>query len=114
ILGAIETFNSYGIEVVSGIIMGLDTDTPDTGAAIGRFIDISKIPLLTINLLYALPQTALHARLAREGRLLSDDEAASKVSNVRFKMPYDEVVKLWYDTIVEAYTPKKLLSRFAH
>ena len=31
ILGAIETLNSFGMEVVSGIILGLDTDTPDTG-----------------------------------------------------------------------------------
>ena len=31
-LGAIETLNGFGMEVVSGIIIGLDTDTPDTGA----------------------------------------------------------------------------------
>ena len=33
ILEGIETLNSYGMEVVSGIILGLDTDTPETGAA---------------------------------------------------------------------------------
>ena len=27
LLDAVETINSYGIEVVSGIILGLDTDT---------------------------------------------------------------------------------------
>ena len=31
IIGAIETLNGFGMEVVSGIIVGLDTDTPDTG-----------------------------------------------------------------------------------
>jgi radical SAM superfamily enzyme YgiQ (UPF0313 family) len=114
ILDAIAAFNSYGIEVVSGIIMGLDTDRPETGAAIRHFIDISNIPLLTINLLYALPRTPLHERLAREGRLLSDDEAAGKVSNIRFRQPYDAVVRQWFDTITDAYRPDKLLARFRH
>jgi len=112
ILDAVATFNRYGIEVVSGIIMGLDTDTLETGNAIRRFIDASGIPLLTINLLYALPKTPLHERLAREGRLLSDAEAADKVSNVSFRLPYDDVVRMWYDTITDAYRPDKLLSRF--
>jgi hypothetical protein len=30
LLDAVATINSYGIEVVSGIILGLDTDTPQT------------------------------------------------------------------------------------
>ncbi|HVO17500.1 MAG TPA: radical SAM protein [Alphaproteobacteria bacterium] len=114
ILDAVATFNSYGMEVVSGIIMGLDTDGPETGRAIRSFIDISNIPLLTINLLYALPRTPLHERLAGEGRLLSDDEAAGRVSNVRFRLPYDDVVRQWYDTVTDAYRPDKLLARFRH
>jgi hypothetical protein len=31
ILEGVRTINSYGMEVVSGIIMGLDTDKPETG-----------------------------------------------------------------------------------
>ena len=52
-----------GMEVVSGIIMGLDTDTAQTGRNILTFIEASNIPLLTINLLYALPKTPLFDRL---------------------------------------------------
>ena len=114
ILDAVRTFNRYGMEVVSGIIMGLDTDHARTGENILKFIDASDIPLLTINLLYALPKTALYDRLQAEGRVLSDDEAADKVSNVRFKMPYEQAVRMWYDTITEAYTPENLLKRFAY
>ena len=114
ILDAVATFNSYGLEVVSGIIMGLDTDGPETGSAIRRFIDVSNIPLLTINLLYALPRTPLYERLSGEGRLLTDKEAAGRVSNVRFRLAYDAVVAMWYDTITDAYRPDKLLARFRH
>ena len=36
ILEGVHTINSYGMEVVSGIIMGLDTDKPETGEALAR------------------------------------------------------------------------------
>ncbi|MFX5785499.1 hypothetical protein ABTE36_23685, partial [Acinetobacter baumannii] len=69
ILEGVQTLNSYGLEVVSGIILGLDTDKVDAGEGILEFIDQSQLPLLTINLLQALPRTPLYDRLKREGRL---------------------------------------------
>ena len=48
ILDAIETLNSFGMEVVSGIIIGLDTDTPESGEAVLEFVEQSQIPMLTI------------------------------------------------------------------
>src|SRR5882672_2869285 len=66
IMEAIQTLNNFGMEVVSGIILGLDTDKPETGQHLLEFIDASQIPLLTINLLQALPQTPLWDRLKRE------------------------------------------------
>jgi len=50
------------MEVVSGIILGLDTDKPETGQNLLEFIEASQIPLLTINLLQALPKTPLWDR----------------------------------------------------
>ena len=66
ILEGVETLNSYGMEVVSGIILGLDTDTPRRGERILDFIEASHIPMLTINLLQALPRTPLWDRLKRD------------------------------------------------
>jgi radical SAM superfamily enzyme YgiQ (UPF0313 family) len=111
ILGSIETLNSYGLEVVSGIIMGLDTDTPDTPRRILDFAEASQIPLLTINLLQALPRTPLWDRLAAEGRLVDDDALES---NVVFKQPYAEVVEGWRACIAAAYEPEALFARFEH
>ena len=91
ILEGIRTINSYGMEVVSGIIMGLDTDKPETGDALLRFVEESQIPLLTINLLQALPKTPLWDRLEKEGRLVNDDDGRD--SNVEFLLPYDQVVE---------------------
>ena len=67
ILDAVHTLNRYGMEVVSGIILGLDTDTPDTGTRILEFIERSQIPMVTINLLQALPRTPLWDRLQASG-----------------------------------------------
>ena len=77
-MDAIKTLNSYGLEVTSGIILGLDTDTADTESRLKDFIDLSQIPMLTINLLQALPKTPLWDRLKRDGRLIADDSGARK------------------------------------
>lgn len=108
---AIETLNSYGLEVVSGIILGLDTDTAQTEADLKAFVDRSNIPMLTMNLLQALPKTPLWDRLARAGRLVDD---SSRESNVRFVRPYEEVVMSWRRSIEYAYDPERLYERFLH
>ncbi len=110
-IAAIETLNSYGLEVVAGIILGLDTDTAETGRRLIEFVERSKIPMLTVNLLQALPRTPLWDRLAREDRLSLDP---ARESNVRFLRPYDEVVQTWRDCVGEIYDPEKLFARFKH
>jgi radical SAM superfamily enzyme YgiQ (UPF0313 family) len=107
---SIKTLNDFGLEVTSGIILGLDTDSDDTEARLRDFIDLSKIPMLTINLLQALPKTPLWDRLAREQRLVED---ADRESNVRFLRPYDEVVAMWRRSIAYANDPERLFDRFA-
>src|SRR5262249_10235197 len=97
-LESIRTLNSYGLEVTSGIILGLDTDTTDTEVRLREFVDLSQIPMLTINLLQALPKTPLWDRLKRHGRFLR---------------PYDEVIATWRRSIAYTYDPERLFARFA-
>ena len=75
-MDAIKTLNNYGLEVISGIILGLDTDSEDTEARLKDFIDLSNIPTLTINLLQALPKTALWDRL-------KNPDASTKIRGVK-------------------------------
>lgn len=111
ILDEIKTLNSYGLEVVSGIIVGLDTDNPTTGDRICEFIKQSKIPMLTINILHALPKTPLWRRLEAAGRLVKGND---RESNVEFLMPYQTVVDMWLQCVTDAYTPDAIYSRFEH
>jgi hopanoid C-2 methylase len=108
---AIQTLNSYGLEVASGIILGLDSDTAQTEARLNEFVDRSQIPMLTMNLLQALPKTPLWDRLARDGRLVQD---SSRESNVRFLRPYEDVLAAWRRCIAYAYDPQRLYARFLH
>src|ERR1700754_1163946 len=89
ILEGVQTINDYGMEVVSGIIMGLDTDKPGTDEALLQFVDESRIPLLTINLLQALPKTPLWDRLEKEGSLVPEEEG--RESNRDFRLPFWDV-----------------------
>src|ERR1700751_2646502 len=107
----IRTSNNHGMEVVSGIILGLHTDKPETGQHLLEFIEASQIPLLTINLLQALPKTPLWDRLKRENRLIEDE---SRDSNVDFRLPYDDVVNSWRACMGSAYQPAKLLDRYEY
>ena len=111
ILEAVQTFNRYGIEVVSGIIMGLDNEPDDIGDRILDLIRESRIPMLTINLLYALPETPLWRRLEQEGRLVDD---AGRESNVQFLRPYETVEQEWHCCITTAYEPEFLYERFMY
>jgi radical SAM superfamily enzyme YgiQ (UPF0313 family) len=111
LLEAVERINAHGLEVVSGIIVGLDTDDAGTADRIVEFVRASAIPVLTINVLYALPKTPLWQRLETAGRLVED---GGRESNVDFLMPYDTVLEMWRRCIATAYEPAELYARYAH
>jgi radical SAM superfamily enzyme YgiQ (UPF0313 family) len=109
-LEAVEKVNSYGIEIAAGIIIGLDTDTPETTDAILEFIEASQIPIVTPNLLVALPHTPLYERLQKANRLNSGE---GRDSNVEYLQPYEEVVANWKHVIRETYEPRNIYARYA-
>jgi hopanoid C-2 methylase len=111
ILEAVETIGRHGMEVSAGMIMGLDTDTDDTAQTIIEFTRAARIPIVTVNLLYALPGTPLHDRLARAGRLVPDGD---RDSNVAFLRGYDIVYADWQRVVGTIYEPNALYERFAH
>ena len=109
-LEAVEKVNSYGIEIAAGIIIGLDTDTPETTGAILEFIEASQIPIVTPNLLVALPYTPLYERLQKANRLNSGE---GRDSNVEYLRPYEEVVANWKHVVRETYEPRNIYARYA-
>jgi hopanoid C-2 methylase len=111
IVEAVRRLNSYGMEVVSGIILGLDSDTTQTADRVIEFVRASQIPMLTINILYALPKTPLWTRLLATDRLIAD---GSRESNVAFLMPYEDVLDMWRRCVATAFDPEFLYQRFEY
>ncbi len=62
-----------GISVTAGFILGFDSEPAAVDEALIDFIEESGIVLAMVGLLFALPNTQLTRRLAREGRLISHD-----------------------------------------
>jgi hopanoid C-2 methylase len=114
ILEAIQAVNKYGIEAASGIIMGLDTDSDETPQALMDFADISHIPIMTVNILFALPNTALYARLEKDNRVLPPEQAEDRDSNIVFLQPYETVVRNWQKVIGHVFGPQQLYARYAY
>lgn len=62
-----------GVLVQVGIVVGLDTDTPDGFERMADFLDEARVHTLTASYLHYYPGTAPHEELRKAGRLLSDD-----------------------------------------
>jgi hypothetical protein len=58
-----------GMLVIAGFIVGFDGERGSVAAPMIDLIEASSIPFCMVGLLYALPNTQLARRLAREGRL---------------------------------------------
>ncbi|MBJ3775275.1 B12-binding domain-containing radical SAM protein [Acuticoccus sp. 2012] len=72
-----------GLAVLAGFIVGFDEEKGSVGDAIADLIEEAAIPIAMVGLLYALPETGLTRRLAKEGRLhppLSMEEALAEGS----------------------------------
>ena len=68
----VHKIQSFGIFVAAGFIVGFDDEKPGMAEALVDLIEECAIPVAMTGLLFALPNTQLSRRLAREGRLFQD------------------------------------------
>ncbi|WFU38746.1 B12-binding domain-containing radical SAM protein [Bradyrhizobium sp. CB82] len=78
---SIHKIYGAGMLVTAGFIVGFDSEKVSMADAMIEFIEEAAIPVCMVGLLFALPNTQLTRRLAREGRLRPNhDSAASTMS----------------------------------
>jgi radical SAM superfamily enzyme YgiQ (UPF0313 family) len=77
LVDSIHKIYRAGIFVTAGFIVGFDNEKTDVGEAIAQFIELAAIPVAMVGLLYALPNTQLTRRLAKEGRLHPNHDVAA-------------------------------------
>jgi len=72
LIESVRRIQSYGIQIQAGMIVGFDADDESIFDEQLRFIQEARIPVSMTGMLQAMPQTPLHARMAREGRLVAE------------------------------------------
>jgi radical SAM superfamily enzyme YgiQ (UPF0313 family) len=118
VLESLRAIEESGIEVLIGVIFGFDSDTPETGRQMTRFIAEAATPIIHFNMLAALPKTPLWDRMEREGRLLpeGDENLGSLLgclnTNVETRLPLHVVKQMLVDTMREAYSAEAVFARY--
>ena len=109
---AVAILARAGLEVMSGFIVGFDSDDASALEAQRRFLATAPIPLAMVGLLTALPGTALWKRLASEGRLRAASGGDQYV-RPNFAPVMDERALLegYADLLAEIYAPEAYLAR---
>ena len=109
----VKRIQRAGLQVQGGFIVGFDTDAPSIFQRQVDFIQKSGIVTAMVGLLNALPDTKLHARLAREGRLLGRTSGDNVDGTMNFapRMPAAQLVEGYKRILRQIYAPKPYYAR---
>jgi radical SAM superfamily enzyme YgiQ (UPF0313 family) len=112
-LDAIKLVQRNGLWVTGGFILGFDSDTEDIFEQQIRFVERAAIPWALLNFLHALPQTALYARMKREGRMLEDCVSSRDGTRPNFQtvLPPLVLLKGFRKTLTSIYDPAMFYER---
>ncbi|HUL95230.1 MAG TPA: DUF4070 domain-containing protein [Usitatibacter sp.] len=109
----VHAIQDAGLEVMGGFIIGFDNDPHDIFRHQFDFIQRSGVVTAMVGLLTALPQTRLHERLARDGRLLArsigDNTAA--VLNFVPRINREHLLDGYRDLMRSLYAPENYYRR---
>ena len=116
---SIHRIYAAGIYVVAGFIVGFDTERDSTAAAMTRLIEETSIPICTVGLLTALPNTQLTRRLTKESRLYDDfdvvppDAADACTAGLNFLTlrPRREIYEDFRTVVERIYAPDAFFAR---
>jgi len=103
-----------GLGVVPSFIMGFDQETKGAGDRICAFVEAYNLPSVMLNLLQAIPNTALWDRLQQENRLTETGVSADMVDatfNFLPTRPAAEIMAEYIQTVDRLYEPTKYLAR---
>jgi radical SAM superfamily enzyme YgiQ (UPF0313 family) len=111
---SLANIGANGLTVVPSFIMGFDQETSGAGDRICAFVEEYNLPMVMLNLLQALPNTALWDRLKEENRL-TETQATADMIEVSFNFlptrPAAEIVAEYIRMVDYLYEPTKYLAR---
>jgi radical SAM superfamily enzyme YgiQ (UPF0313 family) len=100
---SVSAINRNGLIILGSFIIGFDGERTGADARISAFVERTHVPIAMLNLLTAVPGTALWNRLEREGRLqqdvFTDVTMGGGCMNFAPSRPasdiYDEFINMW-------------------
>lgn len=112
---AVDTIAGAGLRVMAGFIIGFDGEKPRADERIVAFVERAAISQAFVSMLQALPNTGLSERLAREGRLLGDEDLAginqTNLANFVPMRPMREIADEYVRCFSALYEPRRFLDR---
>jgi len=111
---SLTNIRANGLGVLASFIMGFDQETKGTGDRICAFVAQHNLPVVMVNLLQALPNTALWDRLKEENRLLGTGISTDMVdTNFNFlpARPAAEITAEYVRAVDYLYEPSNYLAR---
>lgn len=114
LVDSIHRIQAAGMFVFAGFVIGFDSEKGSVAEAMIDCIEQTGIPGCAVSLLCALPNTQLHRRLEREGRLSpagpADDLFATTL-NFRPSRPLRDILLDYRNVIATIYAPHAYLER---
>ena len=107
----VQTIQSHGIEVWSGMMLGFDTDMPDIFDRQIRLVEEARIVHSSVGMVTAIPKTPLHARLAKANRLDPADRTEYGTNIVPVGMSREELRDGYLAVLRDLYAPERFFAR---
>jgi radical SAM superfamily enzyme YgiQ (UPF0313 family) len=110
---SVHRVQAYGLQVQAGMIVGFDHDDASIFEEQLAFLQAARIPVAMAGMLQAMPKTPLHARVAREGRLLHTSSGdAFVMSNIEpMRMSRLELYRGYRRLVHALYSPRHFHER---
>lgn len=110
----VHQIQDQGLDVWCGMILGFDNDQPSIFAAQREFLRQADIAHAMIGMLYAIPKTPLHERLAAEGRLDWGDDNHFGSNIIPLQLTREELTDGYLKLMEEVYAPDEYFARLDH
>jgi radical SAM superfamily enzyme YgiQ (UPF0313 family) len=111
IVERVRTIQRAGIDVWCGMIVGFDHDDSTIFASQLAFLQESRILHAMVGMLYAIPKTPLHERLAADGRLDPADESPFGTNVIPLGMSREQLRDGYVQIMRELYEPDAYFER---
>jgi radical SAM superfamily enzyme YgiQ (UPF0313 family) len=116
---SIKKIYRAGIFVNAGFIIGFDAEKGSIAQGMIDCIEDTAIPIAMVGLLYALPNTGLYRRLAKEGRLYPDSDIAESTAvdqctsglNFETNRPRRDMLEDYRSVLNTIYAPDAFFAR---